>query len=190
MSFALDMRAFVEKAKGNAEDVVKKVAIDMMTNIVYRSPVGNPDLWKDNKDAVSYNRAVDEYNADLRTNPDNVTKRGHLKPGRKLNDSMDLAAGQGYVGGRFRGNWQVTMNQPAIGETGRIDKNGGETITAAAAAVSAYTQTDRSIWLTNNVPYAVRLEYGHSSQAPQGMVRLAAAEFQQVVNTVVQRLPK
>lgn len=188
MSFAIDIAAFVEKAKGNSEQVVRKISLDMLASIVDRSPVGNPDLWKANKDAVQYNNAVNELNAAARLVPENVNKRGHLKPGRKLNDSMELSAGKGYVGGRFRGNWQVTINQPAIGETGRVDPQGSETLSAGNAAISAYTIADQSVWMTNNVPYAMRLEYGHSSQAPQGMVRLVAAEFQQIVSRAVQEL--
>jgi hypothetical protein len=45
------------------------------------------------------------------------------------------------------------------------------------------------IYIVNNLPYAIPLEYGHSSQAPQGMVRLAAIEFQQLVDEAVRGLP-
>lgn len=44
--FALDIAAFADKAKANVDTVVKKVAIDMLTRVVYRTPVGNPTLWK------------------------------------------------------------------------------------------------------------------------------------------------
>ena len=40
-------------------------------------------------------------------------------------------------------------------------------------------------YLVNNLPYAVPLEYGHSSQAPAGMVRVTIAEFQQIVEAAV-----
>jgi hypothetical protein len=37
----------------------------------------------------------------------------------------------------------------------------------------------RSVWwIYNNLPYAVALEYGHSRQAPSGMVRIALAEVE------------
>lgn len=38
-SFSLDMAKFAEKAKGNAETVVRKVVVDLASNIVMRSPV-------------------------------------------------------------------------------------------------------------------------------------------------------
>jgi hypothetical protein len=36
--------------------------------------------------------------------------------------------------------------------------------------------------LANNVPYIVKLEYGHSKQAPAGMVRPTLAEFSNIVS--------
>ena len=42
-----------------------------------------------------------------------------------------------------------------------------------------------SFYLTNNSPYAERIEYeGHSTQAPDGMVRINAIKFQQTLNEV------
>lgn len=147
MSFELDLRAFIDKAKGNSELVVRKVGIDMLARIIDRSPVGNPDLWESPPPA-------------------------------------------GYVGGRFRGNWQVTFGAEARSETGRIDARGGETLRAGQAVMAAYQNGVNSIWLTNTVPYAQRLEYGHSSQAPQGMARITSAEFQQFVNKAAQELDR
>lgn len=148
MSFELDLRAFIEKAKGNADQVVKKVGIDMLAKIVDRSPVGNPSLWQ---------------------NP----------------------PPPGYVGGRFRGNWQVTFNAPATAELNRIDANGSSTKAAGAAVIAAYQSGINSIWLTNTVPYAMALEFGHSHiQAPQGMARITAAEFQQFINNAVRELDR
>jgi hypothetical protein len=37
----------------------------------------------------------------------------------------------------------------------------------------------------NNLPYAVPLEYGHSKQAPGGMVRITLARFQQIVDEAI-----
>jgi hypothetical protein len=39
----------------------------------------------------------------------------------------------------------------------------------------------------NDVPYIVRLEYGYSRQAPQGMARITAAESQQRIDAIVAR---
>jgi hypothetical protein len=45
-SFSLDVSKWVEKAKGRADDVVRRVALELHTQIVMKSPVGNPSLWK------------------------------------------------------------------------------------------------------------------------------------------------
>ncbi len=80
--------------------------------------------------------------------------------------------------GRLRGNWQATIDAPAMGTLERDDKAGQETIQAAMSAISQ--MTGRVFWLSNNLPYAYRIEYeGHSSiKAPAGMVRVSIAELQ------------
>lgn len=189
MSFSLDLARFVEKAKGNTEQVVQKVAIDLISAVIDRSPVGNPELWASNATATQYNAEVARYNAELRNDPANLNKVGRLKKGLKVNDSMALSSGAGYVGGRFRGNWQVTFNTRAIGELPNIDPQGQATKSAAASTVMQFTSAIGTIWAVNNLPYAPRLELGWSSQAPSGCVRISVAEFQQFVNQAVQGLP-
>jgi len=152
---------------------------------VRMSPVGNPVLWGVNQTAAAYNAAVAEHNSLLRQNPDNLTKAGRLRPGRKVNDSMDLKAPPGYTGGRFRGNWQVSFDQRAAGETGRIDKTGHETIAAGNLMLEQFKVGTTGVYFCNNVPYAYPLEMGHSSQAPGGMVRITAAEFQRYFSEAV-----
>jgi len=39
----------------------------------------------------------------------------------------------------------------------------------------------------NDVPYIVRLEFGYSKQAPEGMARITAAESQERMDAIVQR---
>ena len=99
---------------------------------------------------------------------------------------------KGYIGGRFRGNWQYGNYAGAgipMGETGRVDKEGGETQAAIAAAIPNKAAGIRHV-LINNVPYAMALERGHSTQAPQGMVGLAVVEFQQIVDEAVAAMDK
>lgn len=85
----------------------------------------------------------------------------------------------GYVGGRFRGNWQASIGSPAVGELDRRDEE--STISEMEAFVSAL-KGGRVTFLSNNLPYAMPLEYGHSKQAPGGMVRKNVARFQRLVN--------
>ncbi|MWN91268.1 hypothetical protein GQ597_11210 [Gilliamella sp. Pra-s65] len=87
-------------------------------------------------------------------------------------------APKGYVGGRFRGNWQVTFNAPASVELDRIDPSGMDTLKDGIEQIGRYTYGVQSIYFTNNLPYSVRLEFGHSKQAPNGIVRGAALNAQ------------
>lgn len=45
-TFALSLAAFAAKAPDKARAVVRKVAIDTLSRVVLRTPVGNPQMWK------------------------------------------------------------------------------------------------------------------------------------------------
>lgn len=191
MSFSLDLAKFIEKAKGNTHQVVQKTAVYLVSAVIDRSPVGNPELWAVNKMAAEYNLEVVHYNQELRKDPENLTKAGRLKRGLKVNDSMDIIKKDGYVGGRFRGNWQVTFDVQPEDSLERVDPQGNDTKAAAKSAMLSFTSAVGQIWVTNNLPYGPRLEFeGWSSQAPAGMVRISVTEFQTFVNQAIQELPQ
>lgn len=153
-SFSLQVAEFAKKAKGDTQEIVKKVAIDVASKVVLRSPVGNPEIWAAN---------------------------AGKKPGDKG------YVGKGYVGGRFRANWIVTLDQPSTDTIDDVDPSGSTAISAAIAAVSDAT-LGQTIYIANNLPYARRLEDGWSKQSPQGMVALTAIEFQQFVDKAVRSM--
>jgi hypothetical protein len=93
-------------------------------------------------------------------------------------------APKGYVGGRFRGNWQLGVDFRPVGETGRIDPTGATTQGEILAAIPEQAG-GRVYYLFNNVPYAQRIEEGWSHKAPQGLVGLTAIEFPQMVEQAV-----
>jgi len=82
--------------------------------------------------------------------------------------------------GRARGNWQCSENAPLTHEIDRQDKSGSSAKNDVLDVVLA-SSPDGSVYLTNNLPYAQRLEFGHSGQAPQGMVRKNMARIQQIL---------
>lgn len=88
---------------------------------------------------------------------------------------------KGYVGGRSRANWQVELNVTNENEVEAVDPSGAATITAGTAKILGVGKPYGTIWLFNNVPYIIELEYGWSTQAPNGMVRLSIAEIEAVV---------
>lgn len=75
--------------------------------------------------------------------------------------------------GRFRANWNL--------EFGTIDT----TVTFSTVLSRADTEIakiltgplDKVVYLSNCLPYSVKLEMGFSRQAPAGMVRLAVVQF-------------
>lgn len=83
---------------------------------------------------------------------------------------------EGYVGGRFRANWNLSFGSPDLTTTEQIDPSGSAAKGRVVAKMAQYKLSDMSIYLTNNLPYAQRLEEGWSGQAPQGMVRLSVLE--------------
>lgn len=93
----------------------------------------------------------------------------------------------GYVGGRFRANWMFGVGKVDTTTTSTVDKSGTGTLSKLATAISA-TAAGGVTYISNSLPYALPLEYGHSSQAPQGMVRNTVTEFQQYINRATQGL--
>jgi len=83
--------------------------------------------------------------------------------------------------GRARGNWQASVGRGATGEVSVGNARSGE-----AKAIADVDQTVRVAvgdlyYLTNNLPYIERLEYGWSKQAPGGMVRKNLQNFNRLL---------
>lgn len=98
--------------------------------------------------------------------------------------------------GRFRGNWNVGINrvntrvfEPSEGpqQQSGAQATAGDLAVSGALDVNKATITDK-IYITNNLPYAIPLEYGHSKQAPAGVLSVTfeelIANFKQVVNAL------
>lgn len=201
MGFAEDVRKFRSKAAKQADQVCRAIALGLLTRIVMRSPVGNPELWAINAKAQylreTHNLYAERINAEINANPENFTPSGRLRRGvkrvrrmskRKLAETYKFRAGKNYVGGRFRGNWTVSIGAPSTTATDDIDPQGKQTIEKGSSALAGFTP-GLPIYIMNSLPYAVRLEYeGWSKQAPAGMVRVSVAEFQQVVGEAVQSI--
>jgi len=77
-----------------------------------------------------------------------------------------------YVGGRARGNWQMTINHRAQGIIDTIDPDGMKTMSEGLKVLSVMPNHGMgiTIWITNNLPYIVALENGHSTQKPVGWI--------------------
>lgn len=91
--------------------------------------------------------------------------------------------------GRFRGNWQVSANQPKSGVKDSSDRSGAITIGLGSSAANKL-QAGQTSYVVNNLPYANRLENGWSQQAPQGMVKRTAKRLKRNIQNEAKRLNK
>lgn len=179
-SFALSLAAFAAQATEALDASLREIIIEVGSSLIRMSPVGNPEIWAQNAVATQYNKAVDDHNSALRSDPANLTKAGRLRPGRKVHDGMDIAAPAGYVGGRFRGNWMFSIGTPNNATTEEVDPTGAKSTARITAGAIEFKAGD-TCYITNSLGYAIPLEFGHSTQAPSGMVRVTVARFQQIV---------
>lgn len=83
--------------------------------------------------------------------------------------------------GRFRANFNVSYG---VADTSTTDSTTQARGTEQAQKALTL-QAGGVVLLCNALPYARRLEYGWSKQAPQGMVRLSVQEFNDFVQKAV-----
>lgn len=187
-SFAATIATWVDKTKENNDKAVRAYGMQILGRLIEISPVGDPRRWKINRAYALARQHANKVNAAQRRKNGGKLKRGQKKHASVLvsfktkNGNVTFRqrgwAAKNYTGGRFRGNWQVTFDRPAVGAIDRVDKAGTATLAAGREVLSHYDSSEYgSIWFTNNVPYAQRLEYGWSKQAPAGIVRVVAAEI-------------
>lgn len=78
--------------------------------------------------------------------------------------------------GRFRANWMLTVGHPSDDTT----------LSTAPPTPPATGHVDfgDTVFIANNLEYAEALEFGHSAQAPSGIVRVTASRFEEIVRNV------
>lgn len=75
--------------------------------------------------------------------------------------------------GRFRANWNVSYGAPDLTTT--ESNNQARAVQQAQRALTL--PVGGVVTMSNGLPYARRLEYGYSRQAPYGMVRYSVLEY-------------
>lgn len=85
--------------------------------------------------------------------------------------------------GRFKGNW--LLSEDVIDESydpENLDPEGNATLSTMLEVLATIDFSgDFSVWISNHAPYAVKLEFGSSTQAPSGMVRITALEWSDIL---------
>lgn len=85
--------------------------------------------------------------------------------------------------GAARNNWFPSFNNPSNETTLKRDRDGG----TAMARVNSFITTDlkgTTLYLTNNLPYILHLENGHSQQSSE-MVSQTIRDFKNTVFRLV-----
>jgi hypothetical protein len=95
----------------------------------------------------------------------------------------------GYTGGSLRGNWQTTLKQPAFSEIDRKQSNSNGGATAETLTGTNGYNLNTNIYLTNNLPYAERINGGYSVQPGVEIkfVEKNANKFEATLNKIIAR---
>jgi hypothetical protein len=199
-SFALSLAQFAEQAKEAIDASLREIVIELGSSVIRMSPVGNPEIWaanvahreKNTREADDYDFKVAARNTVINLTESNFTKSGKLKKGVKYAKPLTkaervqnfnvngLISGKDYVGGRFRGNWMFNIGAPDNTTTEEVDASGRKSRARIVDGAIEFKAGDTA-YITNSLPYAIPLEFGHSQQAPGGMVRITVTRFQQIV---------
>jgi hypothetical protein len=94
----------------------------------------------------------------------------------------------GYEPGLFRGNWQLGVDEAPMDAIGRIDPSGAAATLENLAAIPEQA-FGHVYYLTNNVPYANRIENGWSTQAPAGVVGLTVVRWEEILAASAAMVP-
>lgn len=87
--------------------------------------------------------------------------------------------------GRFKANWVIGNSFINTGISERVSALPlGASDNYNANLIDRIDIKGQTIYLTNSLPYAQRLEYGWSKQAPGGMVRITLAEMQGIARQI------
>lgn len=90
--------------------------------------------------------------------------------------------------GVLRNNWQMNLNFPADSTLTDGDISGGAVLSRLQAQIENVDPVSH-IYFTNNLSYAARIEYdGWSGKAPEGMLRVNIARWQQIVSAAAKGL--
>jgi hypothetical protein len=93
--------------------------------------------------------------------------------------------------GRFKNNWMSAYGAPDESTTNSFAKTelgeGRGAVVGRLKAKLDLLDTGQFFYFTNSLPYAERLEYGWSQQAPGGMVRVSVASWQSIVEDEIRK---
>lgn len=101
-----------------------------------------------------------------------------------------LVTGSPVDTGLFRGNWQVTFNSAPLYAIPNRDQNGARTIAEADARINQLFRGGggvMKVYFSNMLIYANALEYGHSKQAPAGVMGIVSLRLRSFMANAIKK---
>jgi hypothetical protein len=84
--------------------------------------------------------------------------------------------------GTFRANWVASVDTvDRSSDLSKTSKNVNESVTAATAVITNGAKLGTTVYISNSVPYAGKLEDGYSPQAPAGVVAPALTTIKNAI---------
>lgn len=119
----------------------------------------------------------------MKFGPETVGNINRLRRGITLKLFSSIIRDTPVLTGRLRANWQISENAPILSSTDKTDRSGGQTIAALSAPIEKSTG-DTEMFLSNNLPYAAKIEFDGWSKvkAPEGMVRKNVVRFGRLIS--------
>lgn len=135
-----------------------------------------------------------KFEAVLRGRLDDLARRLGLAVAQSVTVGNDMSPGTPVDTGFARNSWAVGFNgdvaprQPPAPPKEAKGKSVDVTSFEDASSKMLEAKAGDIIWIESNCVYMGALEFGHSGQAPQGMVRLTLAALPQKVQQIVQEI--
>lgn len=124
--------------------------------------------------AQAFNAILDDFKVDIKTASEQMVRRVAFAVDKAVVMASPVDTG------RFRANWQITVNVAATGTVEHVPGVAGSTTAANTqkaldqiGPVMKDYRLGQPIYIVNNLVYGPRLNDGHSKQAPANFVQMA-----------------
>lgn len=92
--------------------------------------------------------------------------------------------------GVLRNNWFAEIGNPNLDKIDAADPSGSQAISRIRTVLNG-VDISKDIFFTNNLPYAIPIEFdGISQKAPQGMVRVNTIRWDSIVRLNVENVQR
>lgn len=125
---------------------------------------------------VDFKHSVDAFVKKTGGNLDKLLRRFSTETFAKIQERTP------YKTGFARASWYVALNDE------NAQAVAGKNTLATAKATLSTAKFGDSVLIANNAKYIRRLEYGHSKQAPNGMVRVTLAQAGSILTRIANEI--